>query len=84
METVPRRVTAADGSEWEAVAVAETVAHLRAGARLCFRPADGDQNAEPIPTTVTFNSPEAAAASLGSMGDAELRRRLELALVAKG
>lgn len=72
-----RRFAADDGSEWEAIALERVVAHGKLGAVLAFRPA-GDAGAEPLRSTITFNSDEAAAFALRTMGEKELRRRLSL------
>lgn len=71
------------GARWEVMALEETVAHGRRGARLGFRAA-GEGDSDPLRTPVTFNSPEAAAAAIRTMGEKELRRRLSLALVSAG
>jgi hypothetical protein len=70
-----RRVTDDAGREWVAVAVETTVAHLKKGAVLAFRPAD-EPDAEPIRTPVEFNSAAAASFAIRTMSDKELRRRL--------
>jgi hypothetical protein len=73
----------AEGSAWHAVPVDRVVAHGRQGAVLAFRPAD-QAEAEPVPSTVTFNSLEAAQFALTTLGEKELRRRLSIALAAAG
>lgn len=78
-----REIQDAGGTRWEVMALEETVAHGRRGARLGFRSA-GDDGTEPLRTPVTFNSPEAAAAAIRTMGEKELRRRLALALGSAG
>jgi hypothetical protein len=66
-----------DGTAWEAIAVEAVVAHGKLGAALGFRPA-GDPASEPMRSRVTFNSGEAAAFALRTLGEKELRRRLGL------
>lgn len=73
-----REITDAQGRTWEVVSVESVGAHLRKGATLAFRPAD-DPAAEPIRTAVQFNSAEAADFAIRTMGDKELRRRLQWA-----
>jgi len=75
MDATERWVTDDGGREWVALAAERTVAHLKKGAVLAFRPAD-DPDAEPIRTPVEFNSAAAAAFAIRTMGDKELRRRL--------
>lgn len=75
MET--RKLTAADGTEWEAYAVDAVVAHGRAGTALAFRLA-GDAETTVI-STITFNSMAAAEHALRTMSAKELGRRLSLA-----
>ena len=70
-----RQVTDAEGRAWVAVAAPSTVAHLKRGAVLAFRPAD-EPNAEPIRTAVDFNSDAAAGFAIRTMSDKELSRRL--------
>lgn len=72
-----RSFTAVDSTEWEAVAVEAVVAHGKQGAALAFRPA-GDVTFEPLRSTVTFNSDDAAAFALRTLGEKELQRRLGL------
>lgn len=72
-----RSFTAGDGTEWEAIAVEAVVAHGKQGAALAFRPT-GDAAFEPLRSTVTFNSDDAAAFALRTLGETELRRRLGL------
>ena len=78
-----RQINDGQGRAWEAVGVEETVAHMRTGRVLAFRPA-GDAASEPVRTTVTFNSAEAAEQAIRTMGDKELRRRLDWAKTAAG
>jgi len=78
MDATERRVTDDAGREWMAVAAESTVAHLKKGAVLAFRPAD-EPDAEPIRTGVEFNSAAAADFAIRTMGDKELRRRLDWA-----
>lgn len=75
MEAVERRVADAAGRAWVAVAAPSTVAHLKQGAVLAFRPAD-EPEAEPIRTAVEFNSAAAADFAIRTMSDKELGRRL--------
>lgn len=80
-----REFTDENGSPWHAVAVDAVVAHGRQGAALGFRPADeSGAEAEPLLSTVTFNSRDAAEATLRSLSEKELRRRLEIARVTGG
>jgi hypothetical protein len=78
MEAVERRLADAAGREWVAVGAPSTVAHLKQGAVLAFRPAD-DSGAEPIRTNVEFNSFRAAEFAIRTMSDKEIRRRLDWA-----
>jgi hypothetical protein len=73
----------ATGRSWVAVAIDHTVAHGKRGAQLAFRPA-GDEDGEPLRSSVTFNSQEAAAFALRTLGEKELRRRLTLAQAEAG
>jgi hypothetical protein len=75
MDAAERRVADDAGREWVTVAAESTVAHLKKGAVLAFRPAD-EPDAEPIRTAVEFNSAAAADFAIRTMGDKELRRRL--------
>ena len=75
MEAVERRVADSSGRAWVAVAAPSTVAHLKQGAVLAFRPAD-EPGAEPIRTPVEFNSAAAADFAIRTMSDKELGRRL--------
>ena len=77
MEMNTRRVTAVDGTEWEAYAADAVVAHGRAGAVLAFRQPGSDE--ESLLSTVTFNSMDAADFALRTMSDKEVGRRLSLA-----
>jgi len=70
-----RQVVDADGRAWVVVAAESTVAHLKKGAVLAFRPAD-DQDAEPIRTAVEFNSDAAAGLAIRTMSEKEIGRRL--------
>jgi len=84
-----RRFEDADGSVWEAFAVDAVVAHGRVGAALAFRAAEGASYAkansdEVFRSTITFNSGKAAAFALRTLGEKELRRRLDLARSAVG
>jgi hypothetical protein len=78
VQEAQREVEDRDGRSWLAVSLPTKVAHLKTGAVLGFRPAD-DPAAEVIRTAVEFNSDRAAAFALRTMGDKELRRRLEWA-----
>jgi hypothetical protein len=73
-----REITDHAGRGWLAVPVESKVAHLKTGAVLGFRPAD-EPATPPIRTAVEFNSFAAAGFALRTMGDKELRRRLEWA-----
>ncbi|MFL5538617.1 MAG: hypothetical protein ACJ8J0_06465 [Longimicrobiaceae bacterium] len=83
MEAVERRMADAAGREWVVVAAPSTVAHLKQGAVLAFRPAD-EPGAEPIRTAVEFNSAAAADFAIRTMSDKELGRRLAWAKTAAG
>ena len=74
-EETGRRVVDPEGREWVAVGAPSTVAHLKQGAVLAFRPAD-EADAEPIRTTVEFNSAAAADFAIRTMSDKEIQRRL--------
>lgn len=78
-----RHVADDEGRAWEPVTIPTRGAHLRMGARLGFRPV-GEPNAEPILTSIKFNSDRAAALAIEQMGDFEMQRRLGLALGAAG
>lgn len=71
------------GNLWHAVAVDETVAHGKLGARLAFRPAD-QPDAPALPSGVTFNSRAAVDFALRTLGEKELQRRLTLAQAEAG
>lgn len=73
-----REITDADGRVWQAVAVESTVAHLKKGATLAFRPTD-DPTAEPVRTAIDFNSMAAAEFAIRTMSEKDLRRRLDWA-----
>ena len=75
VDTTERRVADNAGREWVAVGAPSTVAHLKQGAVLAFRPAD-DPGAEPIRTSVEFNSAAAADFAIRTMSDTEIQRRL--------
>jgi hypothetical protein len=83
IEASERRVVDSAGREWVVVAAPSTVAHLKQGALLAFRPAD-EPDAEPIRTGVEFNSAAAAAFAIRTMGDKELRRRVDWAKAEAG
>ena len=72
-----REFTDEEGRSWHAVALDAVVAHAKPGAVLAFAPAD-QPGAEPIRSSVTFNSQKAADFALGTMSVKELRRRLSL------
>jgi len=72
-----REFTDSNGARWEAFPLEEPVAHLRAGARLAFRPS-GEEGSV-VTSAVTFNTVEAAEQAIRSMSDGELVRRLVLA-----
>lgn len=78
VDTAARVVADKNGRTWMAVPVESTVAHLKSGAVLGFRPA-ADPDAEPIRTNVEFNSFRAAELAIRTMSEKELRRRLEWA-----
>lgn len=78
-----REFTDEAGTAWQALAADAVVAHGRKGAVLAFRRAD-DPQSEPLRTNITFNSQEAAAFALRTLGEKELRRRLTLARAALG
>lgn len=78
-----RKFTDETGTLWHALAVDAVVAHGRKGAALAFRRAD-EPGEDPIRSNITFNSQEAAAFTLRTLGEKELRRRLTLARAALG
>jgi hypothetical protein len=78
-----RQMTDDQGQTWDVVAVDTVVAHRRQGATLGFRP-EGQTDGETVLTPIEFNSPEAAAFAIRTMGEKELKRRLELAKTAAG
>lgn len=78
-----REITDETGRRWAVVGLDQMGAHRRMGAMLAFRPAD-EPDAEPLLTSIQFNSIEAAAFAIGSMGEHELHRRLEWAKTAAG
>ena len=69
------------GAAWEAIALPVKVAHLRDGAQLAFRRADGGAT---VTAPVDFNSTAAAELAIRTMSDKELRRRLVWARTAAG
>ncbi|HEX8696801.1 MAG TPA: hypothetical protein VF746_30560 [Longimicrobium sp.] len=73
-----REITDDGGRVWQPVAVESTVAHLKKGATLAFRPTD-DPTAEPVRTAIAFNSMAAAEFAIGTMSEKDLKRRLEWA-----
>jgi hypothetical protein len=78
-----REITDGEGRRWEVVGVESVGAHLRKGATLAFRPAD-QPGGEALRTAVQFNSAEAAEFAIRTMGEKELKRRLEWAKTAAG
>lgn len=78
-----REIRDETGRDWRVIAVPAEVAHRRVGAILGFRAAD-DPDAEPLLTTVSFNSNEAAEFAIRTMSDKEVLRRLSLASTASG
>jgi hypothetical protein len=77
-EIPTREFTTENGESWEAIAIDAVVAHGKVGAVLAMRPLN-DSGVEPLRTTITFNSREAAAFALRTLGEKELRRRLSIA-----
>jgi hypothetical protein len=73
-----REFTTENGEAWEAIAIDAVVAHGKVGAVLAMRPLKNPES-DPLRTTITFNSREAAAFALRTLGEKELRRRLSLA-----
>lgn len=73
----------ATGAAWEAIGVADIVAHGKPGMRLAFRHT-GDDSGAHLPSRVTFNSRKAAEFALRTLGEKELRRRLTLAQATAG
>jgi len=73
-----REIKDETGRVWRALALESTGAHMRQGATLAFAPADAE-GAEPLVTTVVFNSPEAAEFAITTMAEKELNRRLNWA-----
>jgi hypothetical protein len=67
------------GRLWHAIADEATVAHGKPGRLLAFVPA-AEPDAEPLRTSITFNSEAAADFALRTLGEKELRRRLTLSL----
>jgi hypothetical protein len=80
---IDRRFQDDDGTEWRAFAASAVVAHGRPGAVLAFRPASGEGHDE-FRSGITFNSMDAAAFALRTLGEKDLRRRLALTLQAAG
>ncbi len=78
-----RKFKDAEGVSWEAFAADAIVAHGRQGAILAFRRVGGEPD-EMVLSTITFNSGEAAGFALRTLGERELRRRLDLARMAVG
>lgn len=76
-----RVFTDEEGASWHALAPEAVVAHGKLGAVLGFRPAE-EPDAEPLLSTITFNSVGAAEFALRTLGEKELRRRLSLAQAA--
>lgn len=77
-----RTITDEDGKSWQVVAVESTGAHMKRGATLGF--ALDEPGTEPILTSVTFNSVEAAEFAITTMSEKELRRRLAWARTEAG
>lgn len=73
----------ATGTPWQALGVADIVAHGKPGMRLAFR-RQGDVSGAHLPSKVTFNSREAAEFALRTLGEKELLRRLTLAQAQAG
>lgn len=71
------------GVAWEALGVADIVAHGKPGMRLAFRRV-GDDSGAYLPSRVTFNSRKAAEFALRTLGEKELLRRLTLAQATAG
>jgi hypothetical protein len=69
------------GAAWEAVAIPVKVAHLRDGAQLAFRRAEGEPT---VSAPIDFNSMAAAELAIRTMSENELRRRLDWAKAAAG
>lgn len=78
-----RQITDEQGRVWEALGAEAVVAHMRKGAVLAFR-AVGEPAAEPVRTTIAFNSQAAAELAIQAMSEKELRRRLEWAKTSAG
>jgi hypothetical protein len=78
-----REFSDGEGNAWEALALDAVVAHGKQGAVLAFRPM-GEGEAAPLRTGITFNSMAAAEFAIRTLGENELRRRLELARSAVG
>ncbi|HEX8829578.1 MAG TPA: hypothetical protein VF705_00340 [Longimicrobium sp.] len=78
-----RPLTDDQGRHWEAFGDDAVVAHMRKGAVLAFRPAD-EPAAEPVRTTITFNSQAAADLAIRSMSEKDLLRRLDWAKTSAG
>lgn len=74
-----REIRDAEGHTWQVFVDTHVVAHGRRGTRLAFRPADRP-DAEPVYSTITFNSVEAGEFAVNTMSEKEIRRRLALAL----
>ncbi len=78
-----RPITDDQGRVWEAFGDDAVVAHMRKGAVLAFRPAD-EPAAEPVRTTIAFNSQAAADLAIRTMSEKELLRRLDWAKTSAG
>ena len=78
-----RQITDAQGRVWDVLGAEAVVAHMRQGAVLAFRPAD-EPGAEPVRSTIAFNSHDAAALAIRTMSDKELQRRLDWAKTSAG
>jgi hypothetical protein len=73
-----RQITDEQGRTWQVVKDEATVAHRRKGARLAFRLADEAAPALLV-TPIEFNSDAAADLAIRTMGEHELKRRLQWA-----
>ncbi len=79
-----REITDKRGRTWTAFAQPTMVAHMRSGALLAFRAADDPTVQVPASPPVDWNSLVAAEAAINTMGDLELKRRIEWAKTAAG
>ena len=74
-----REIRDAEGRPWQVLAIQTTVAHGRRGTHLAFRPLDVP-DAEPVLSTITFNSVEAGEFAINTMSEKEIKRRLAMAV----